>query len=255
MPEPADPIAADYNPTGSSRARWVVPAAALLLAAAVLPFDGPVALAARRLQTGGEWALGGDVRRTIEFLQQFGDAASSIVIGIAVLMLDRARRARVLDWAAGALATSLAVHALKMLAGRPRPRVAFGAEAAEPLASHRFFAGPWRAVLLPREGQPGGVSLHSWEFWRGVGSDLASMPSSHTSAAAALAAALAAMYPRLTPLVVSLMIVVGVSRAVTGAHYPSDVLVGGAIGWVVTSMAMRGRWGQRLARVPEARRV
>lgn len=80
---------------------------------------------------------------------------------------------------------------------------------------------------------------HAWEFWKGHWADLTSMPSSHTTFAAAMAAFLAFAYAPLRGLVVVLTILVAVARVLLGAHYPSEVLVGAAIGWFGGTLGMQ----------------
>jgi undecaprenyl-diphosphatase len=62
------------------------------------------------------------------------------------------------------------------------------------------------------------------------------MPSSHTAAACALAVVIARLYPKLTPLMIVLACIVGTARVVLGAHYPSDVVIGGALGATIASL-------------------
>lgn len=222
----------DY--TAGSRRSWRLAALALLsgaiAAAVLLPADGPVSAWFRGIR------LGGDVRRELEFLQQFGDLASAIVIGLAIYLVDPSRRRRLLDWAAGIALNSLVLHALKVCFGRARPR--FG----DPWA----FNGAWNAYPLPR----GDAVVHarSWEVWKGISSDLWSMPSSHTAAAALMAVALARMYPRLAPLVYSLVAIVAAGRVILGAHYLSDVAAGTGVGLAAGIIAMDHRIGQRIAK-------
>lgn len=219
------------------------------LAGACLFIDQHVAEFARRLQDGGDIRLGGDLRRTLLFLQQFGDVASSVIVAIVILLLDRSMRARVLDWIVGALATSLVMQGLKMAIGRPRPRVIFDMAAHPDYATAWSFVGPLGRYPLVRGAEKGGDAAGylwaaPWEVWKDISSDLHSMPSSHTSAAAAMAVALAFMYPRLIWLVASLAAITGVARVVFGAHYVSDVVVGGTVGGLVMWAAMQGRWGR-----------
>lgn len=222
------------------------------LAALLLFIDGPIAHFSRRLQQGGDLRLGGDVRRTLEFLQQFGDVASSVIAGLCIVLLDPPMRRRMLDWIVGALATWLTVWLTKVTVGRPRPRIVFESPKAG-FDGVVQFTPPWVTYPLPRTDGSGVVTYlerHAWEFWAGISSDLWSMPSSHTSSAAALAVGLATMYPRLKPLVWALVFIVGISRVITGAHFPADVMLGAGVGYCVTTLAMGGQWGQRLFKRP-----
>ncbi|MDX2130432.1 MAG: phosphatase PAP2 family protein [Planctomycetota bacterium] len=246
-PTAAIPAPADYT----RRAALALLAGAALTCLCLL-VDEPVARAALRLQDGGDLRLGGDVRRTLQFLQQFGDLASSLIAGACVLLLDPAKRTRVLDWIVAALATSALVQVAKMAFGRPRPRVVFDpARSASGFESVPVvsFTPPWSTFDLVRPGAdgPGLVERHAWEFWGGISSDLWSMPSSHTSAAMVLAVALHAMYPRLGVLVWTLAVIVGLSRVIFGAHFPSDVIAGATLGYAAATLAMHGRWGERAA--------
>ncbi|CAG1000848.1 undecaprenyl-diphosphatase [Phycisphaerales bacterium] len=184
----------------------------------------------------------------MEFLQQFGDVASSMIAGLCIVLLDRSMRRRMLDWIVGALATWLAVWIVKVSLGRPRPKIVFESPKAGFDGAVQF-TPPWGTYPLPRTdgaGVVGYLERHAWEFWSGISSDLWSMPSSHTSAAAALAVGLGTMYGKLRPLMWSLVVVVGVSRVLTGSHFPSDVVLGAGLGYCVATLSMGGRWGQRL---------
>jgi PAP2 superfamily. len=57
-----------------------------------------------------------------------------------------------------------------------------------------------------------------------------SFPSGHTTAGFALAVSLSIGYPGIYLLFLSLAAMVGISRIYVGMHYPSDVLMGAAIG-------------------------
>jgi diacylglycerol kinase family enzyme/membrane-associated phospholipid phosphatase len=67
-----------------------------------------------------------------------------------------------------------------------------------------------------------------------------SFPSGHTASAAAFATGVALEHPRLALPVAALAVGVGLSRVVTGVHYPSDVVAGAAIG--VAAGLVTTRW-------------
>ncbi len=97
------------------------------------------------------------------------------------------------------------VHLLKFLIGRARPELfsELGAFSLTP------FAGQW-----------------SYE----------SFPSGHSTAIGALCGALAMLTPHLRPVFLLLALIIGISRVIVGAHYPSDVAAGLLLG-VWTAMA------------------
>ncbi len=64
----------------------------------------------------------------------------------------------------------------------------------------------------------------------GIRTTDASFPSGHSASSFAAATATAAFYPQVAPLVFALATGVAVSRVHLGHHFPSDVLVGSAIG-------------------------
>jgi hypothetical protein len=88
-----------------------------------MPFDAPVARAMAELREGtGGVRLGGDVRRELEALQQFGQGTFSVLIALAIVLLDRRRSRRLVDWGLAAGVTALLLYPAKMLIGRPRPK-------------------------------------------------------------------------------------------------------------------------------------
>jgi len=202
----------------------------LIAVLVLLPYDAGLSAWA------GSLSIGGDLRREIEYIQQFGGITSIALVAIAIWLLDPARRGRLLDWLAAAAGSGLVILALKMLIGRPRPK----------LGHPEMFLGPFGAFPL---GPDVGVR-HAWEFWAGISSDLWSMPSSHTASAVVMAVALGWLYPRLRPLMIAMPIAVGLSRVLVGAHYPSDIVAGAAVAYVIARRAMARRWGMRLLRQP-----
>ena len=141
----------------------------------------------------------GDVKRETFFLQQWGQSMATPSCAIAICLLDPPRR-----MAAVALIASVAVAAticfvLKRMLGRVRPN-------------------------RPGAGRFLGPSLRHHSHRQ-------SFPSSHSACAFALSTSLALLYPAGAPLFWGLAIATALLRYVLDAHWPSDVLVGIAIGY------------------------
>jgi len=192
---------------------------------ALLPFDGRVAAWARTVE------IGGDIRRELEVIQQFGSFTSLLVAAVVIWAMDARWRTRLADATAAVLSSIVVTHAAKMLIGRPRPK----------FEDPDYFCGLFGAYPVKA-----GVVASGWEVWRGISSDLASMPSSHTSAAMTLGVVLAWFYPRLRWLMVFFVVVTGVSRVLLRAHYPADVAAGATLGFLAAVFALSGGWGSRL---------
>ncbi len=236
MTHTTDPSHAENGPPTAPageytrRVRWAIAGGLVLAGAGVFPLD-PVIYDAVR---GVGMTLGGDVVRELEALQQFGGVSSVVIVALVVWLGDPMRRARLLDLLAAFVCTGLVVQALKMIIGRPRPK----------FDDPGIVLWPFGRYPMP-EADPPGV-YHAWEIWEDISSDLWSMPSSHTSAAVVLAVFIGVVYPRLRPLAIALAAIVAVARVLLGAHYPSDVLVGAGVGFLVAHAAVSGRWGGRV---------
>jgi membrane-associated phospholipid phosphatase len=231
-------IEADYTrgpiaparPITFRHALLILTAAALAIAA-LIPFDGAAIALARRFGETGDLRLGGDLRRELLFIQQWGAFVCTVLVLSTIYLLDPARRARLWDALAAIALTALVYQPLKILIGRPRPKYD------DPLT---FFTS-----LHPYDLD--GKVRYSWELWGGISSNLWSMPSSHSAAAMCLSVILMRLYPRLTPLVLPLAFVVAFCRVLFTAHYPSDVIAGLAVGYLTAGLAMDRGWGLRLA--------
>lgn len=215
------------------RAHWAPP---ILVAAALIPLVLPHDQEISRLlsQDIGR-SLGGDIRREIEAWQQFGGIVWVVVVGVLMLALDPRQAQRIADLALATAATGLAVALFKILIGRPRPKY-------NDPEVFSWLLGPYPVI---RNGEP--VLLHSLSS--GVRAELWSMPSSHTSAAAALAVCISTFYPVLRPLCILLVIIVMIGRATVGdppAHWPSDVIAGGCLGWLISASILKHRLGELL---------
>lgn len=78
----------------------------------------------------------------------------------------------------------------------------------------------------------------AFDFWS-VGYDFASFPSGHATTAGALIVAGCFLLPRLRVLVVLFGLAIATSRVVVGAHYPSDIVAGLAVGTAVAYLLAR----------------
>jgi membrane-associated phospholipid phosphatase len=225
-----DIIAWAFHP---ARSHWAAPAlVALVLIPIVLPRDRAIS---HFLSHDIGRALGGDIRREIEAWQQFGGIVSIVVVAVLIATLDPRNIRKLADLAAATISTALVVTFFKILFGRPRPKYD------DPDAFSWLFG----SYPVLRNGEP--TLMHSLSA--GLRSELWSMPSSHTSAGAALAVCISTFYPVLRPLCLVLIVIVMIGRTTVGdppAHWPSDVIAGGCLGWLISATVVKHRWGTML---------
>lgn len=198
----------------------------------VHPFDGPLSHAAARL----EQTLGGDLRRELHAWQQFGQGLFVIVIALLIWLIDPVRRRRLLDLLLLTIVCQVASMLGKLFIGRPRPRPQY--------EDPHTFLFPWGTYPITVRGEESRV--HAWDIAAGANSDLWSMPSSHTLFAFAAAAFLGVLYPPIRWLLLALAALVGFARVLFDAHWPTDVIVGGTVGWIVSYWITRRYLGVRL---------
>ena len=82
----------------------------------------------------------------------------------------------------------------------------------------------WIGRFRPSEHGPFAYDPLSWQ------SEYASLPSGHSVTAFAALVALGAIFPRARPLLWAYALLIGLSRVVVTAHFPSDVIAGAAAG-------------------------
>ncbi len=214
MPDAALVNSADFSLTRLWVKSLLLGAAAFILC---YPFDGTLH---HYLHTD---RLPGDVRRSLETLQQFGDLSTLILTSLFIWLLDPTRRARLLDLFIAAAVVALLCNLFKMGLGRPRPV----------LADPWSLVLPWQTYPLPQtiEGVQQLITTHAWQLGESGIARLWSLPSSHTAAAVTLAVFLHRYYPALRPLLIGMVVLVGIARVVLGAHYPSDVVAGAMLAY------------------------
>lgn len=171
----------------------------------------------------GQTYRGGDAGRDLMFLEQWGQWACSVVVILAVGLIDPRGRRRALAIAIGCLVTFLLTHLLKDLVGRSRPFVA-----AASADGHWIWGGPAQ-----------GFHGSSW----------GSFPSAHTTGAFALAAGLAWFYPRGRALFMGLACITATLRVLHTAHYLSDVIAGVGMGVFVSRLTLQGKFAGRLLEI------
>ena len=207
----------------------VVSGALLVVGALALAVDLPVAGALL------EDPLPRDLQRLFDSAVFFGHFYGVLLIVITVGVLDPARRGSLPRLAAATLAAGLVVDVVKLALPRIRPE-AFD------------FGGGVLSTF------PGYMPLAvTGEDWASVLRSGQSFPSGHTATAVALALALGTLYPRGRWWFLVIALLVACQRVESGAHYPSDVLCGAAVGNLVAAYAFVGAAPGRIFSRWEAR--
>ena len=184
-----------------------------LLAAAAMPFDVVVA---RFFFDSG---LPGELRRLLNWSEAFAHGLGVVLIALAVMWLDPPRRKHWPRILITAFSAGLTASVLKLTVARLRPSSYFPAVEVWETPPFSTFSSWFPAV-----------KLGSWHY--AFDSSIQSFPSGHTATAAGFACGLTAVYPRGRWLFVALALLAAMQRVSVRAHYPSDVLVGAAIGCV-----------------------
>ncbi|MBN1394036.1 MAG: phosphatase PAP2 family protein [Pirellulales bacterium] len=191
-----------------SRRYFILPAVLTLAAVAALAVDVPTA----RFFHSPDWL---SYRRCLDAFEPFGHALGVLLIVLALHQLDRARRWAIPRVLGCALAAGGAADLLKLLVMRFRPY-------------HH----------LPATNNVWETFHHWFPLCSGCGGQQ-SFPSAHTATAFGLAAVLIWLYPQGRFLFALLAVMVGLQRIVSGVHYPSDVLVGAAVGALIGALFLR----------------
>ena len=216
-------IAIGTSPTSTDNLpfSWFAVVSLIVAAAVVLPWD--VSLAKFFMSD----PLPGELRSLIHKTEFFGHAYGILGIAFTIYLVSELRRRQLLRLLCTAFAAGIACDVVKVLFHRVRP-VDFSFAANEATFKGLSF-------------------LHVESFGQLFDSSLHSFPSAHTATAVAFALALGRMFPKAAKWFLVLAGMCAVSRFDGGAHFVSDTLIGGLLGYVVAvamlgSRTRVGRW-------------
>lgn len=91
----------------------------------------------------------------------------------------------------------------------------------------KFILGRARPLLYFEEG------LYGFTFFEIVDGSKFSMPSGHACIISATMTSLALIYPKFAYFFYTVSFLVSLSRVITGAHYPSDIIIGWTLGYII----------------------
>jgi membrane-associated phospholipid phosphatase len=190
----------------------------------VLPFDIEIS------RSLGITNWPGDAVRAMRLTEFFAHGFGVTLILVAVFALDPSRRYALIPVVIAQLLTSLLVHVVKLTVIRWRPADFFDLSKPE---TSSFVS--WLGWLDPASNQ-------SWNLT----SATQSYPSGHSAAVVALALSLTWLYPHGRMLFLTMAILGCLQRIMFHAHWPSDVLLGATIGYLVAMLVLNSRFARRL---------
>ncbi|MEQ1904355.1 MAG: phosphatase PAP2 family protein [Pirellulaceae bacterium] len=205
-------------------ARVILLGGLVIASLAVMPLDIEIS---RFLGTEN---LPGDAVSALKMTEFFAHGFGITLILAAVFALDPSRRYALIPVIVAQLLASLVVHVVKVNVVRWRPADFFNLS--EP-ATSSFVS--WLGWLNPDSNQ-------SWNLM----SVTQSYPSGHSAAVVALALSLTWLYPHGRVLFLVMAILGCLQRIIFHAHWPSDVLMGATIGYLVAMSVLNSRFAQRM---------
>lgn len=223
-PGMASDVALNTNhQTPAPRAFWqhiAIGVALLILAAVLSRFDSTIISAA----DPAEWP--GDLKRLFQLSELFAHGFGIILIVIGIWQLSPNRKKYIPRLIACAAFPSITAHLIKLGVARSRPTSFLDEE------------------LLPH--WPASTDV----TWLGAGSGVAwnvsyasqSFPSAHAALVCGMAIALSFIFPQGRKLFFVIALIGCVQRVIFFAHWPSDVAVGAALGFLIAGGLVQS-WG------------
>jgi membrane-associated phospholipid phosphatase len=192
--------------------KFLLPAVLLLAGITALGLDMPIAGTVHRWQDDFREHRSGvcSYLGYLDMFEPFGHGLGLLIVLVMVHQLDPGRRWAIPRVAVCALAAGGAADLVKMIIMRTRPN------------DFAFVGSLWKISVWETFGK-------WWPILTGF-SNVQSFPSAHTATAAGLAGALIWLYPQGRVVFALLAVLVGCQRVACGAHYPSDVFLGAAVG-------------------------
>ncbi len=189
--------------------RVAFPVVMLFIATACLSFDMQVARFFRFEKTPSF------LREMVQNTEPFGHGIGVVFILLVAIWLNREQRKSYLLIGAITLGAGLCTNIAKFIIGRARPRDL-------DIASIDVLQ-----------------SFQGWfPYLNGIEASQ-SFPSGHTTVAFAFAVCLSALHPQAKGIFFFLAAFVAFGRVQCGAHFPSDVFAGAAMGWTVSMLALQ----------------
>lgn len=224
---PALAVGAHTTPGSGWRtsSRLGLVAAGLAVTAAVIhavSVDGSVSSVLR------SWDLPGDLAKAIDLSEVFGHGMGALAILLSVWWLAPSRRSAVWLAVAITVASGVAANGLKSLFVRVRPHATESIQIVDPTTA----TSPPKTSLGPSPEVLEGLELVPISVWD---SRQRSFPSGHAATAWGLAIGLSLVFPRGIVLFACFATLASLQRLTSGAHFPTDILAGAAIAFVVAA--------------------
>lgn len=200
----------------TARRSWFVSLVLVVLGGLIMPLDVSLSRWVR------DHPPEANLRSVFDRAETFGHGTGVVMILITVTLLARPSRRQIAWLAAAPFGAGQAANLFKCFVIRTRPSALSAEEMVASLSVVDWSEDPRFGFLSHFRNS----SLHSF-------------PSGHSATAFGLAIALGHLFPRGRWWFLGLAALVGCHRVCAQSHYPSDVLIGAALGISIGAWAMR----------------